>query len=124
MPKKKGGAAQSAKRTLRAKGPREQSMIQRHGVVVHYNPSRCIGFIQCRGEGTKLDKFFFHAARVVACECDPSQIKAGMFARFVPSSRPPKKEGDAPYATDVELYLSDPSVTSALQALVGQGGGK
>jgi hypothetical protein len=95
---------------------------QRTGLVVHFNSSRQLGFIQCKGEGMMVEKFFFHAARIIACECGLNEIKAGMFARFVPSGRLPKKEGDAPYATDVELYLSDPSTAGALDVLAGKDG--
>jgi hypothetical protein len=94
---------------------------KREGTVAFFNFERGIGFIQSRSEAdpTKFEKFFFHVARLASCESDLKDIRIGYYARFYPSTAPPKKPGDAPYAMDVELYLAAPQTVAGLDTLAG-----
>jgi hypothetical protein len=83
------------------------------GTVAFFSTKSLFGFL-VRREGTRVDKYFFHAARLISCECDPKDIKIGMFARFNPSPIPPRKAEDSPYAIDVELFINDPNGLSTL----------
>jgi hypothetical protein len=91
------------------------------GQVAYFNPDKMYGFIiyqEPRGENQVIPvvhKYFFHAARLVSCECDVLNIRSGMLAHFNISKVPPKL-GNLPYAIDVELYFPT-SQTEGLGAL-------
>ena len=88
---------------------------QRTGTILFYRPDRSYGFISSRPDpnGSTIDRFFFHVARITKCEVDPLQIKAGMFVRFTPSPEAPKHPQDAWYSLDVQIFKSEASAAAA-----------
>jgi cold shock CspA family protein len=115
-PGRKDGAANANPQS----GREGQNKMIRQGTVVHFAPARGFGFISSLDEETGAhEKFFFHVTRIVGGDVEVHEIKLGMIARFTPSDKPPKKEGGARYASDIEIYKLDPSTAAALQLLAG-----
>jgi len=95
----------------------------RNGIVIAFNPFKCVGFIQSRNpkDHACRDTFFFHTARVVFCKRNLSEIQPGMFAQFKASQSRPKQPDHHPYAIDVELFDAAPAapVSAGLSVLAG-----
>ena len=89
------------------------TMDTRTGSITYFNLERGgYGFISSQLDGSSIvDKFFFHFSHVIFSECQVSEIRVGMFARFTPSTAPPKKPGASPFAEDVMVFASKESMT-------------
>jgi hypothetical protein len=103
---------------LRGNGFKMNTYIS--GKVIFVNLEKEFFFIQGQVADGTYRKFFAHFTRITRSDVDPKDLKVGMFARFIPSSVPPKKAGDAPYVATVEIYHQDPNLAAASDILAGK----
>jgi cold shock CspA family protein len=89
------------------------------GVIVHFQPQQGFGFITHRDPQTnRVEKFFLHYSRIISSEVDQDEIRVGYFVRFIASDVPPKREGMARYALDVEIFIQRPGSDHAITPVV------
>ncbi|HXM97161.1 MAG TPA: hypothetical protein VN982_01665 [Candidatus Dormibacteraeota bacterium] len=89
------------------------------GLVGSYNPAKTCGVLFTRNNVTMaVEKYFFHIARLIISEVDITNIQVGMFVRFRASEVPPSP-GNFRHAIDVELFVQNPTLVGATNALAG-----
>lgn len=71
------------------------------GQIVWYSKTKGIGFIAHR-VGNNIERYFLSAIRIIYCE--PQEPRAGCNVKFEVDPRPPRKPGDAPMATNIEIF--------------------
>jgi hypothetical protein len=90
----------------------------REGVLTSFNPLKNCGTLTVR-MGTKVESFFFHAAKLTYCEVEINEIRIGLWARFRVSEVPPRP-GNFRHAIDVELYIQNPALVTVMEILSGK----
>ena len=81
------------------------------GSITHFDPKRGYGFLSSRQADGQVLTFFFHVARVVFSQVEPSEIRVGHFARFISGGRP--KSGGNTAAWEVEIFIEHPHTLEA-----------
>jgi hypothetical protein len=95
------------------------------GVISFYdpNPKNPFGFIAEKipsGAGFIINKYFFHASRIIQSEIDETDIQKGCPVTFELSDRPPKPGRDRA-AVKIHIFAKPVPVTAGIDdALAGK----
>ncbi len=71
------------------------------GQISWYSKTKGIGFIS-RRVGNNIERYFLSAIRIIYCE--PQEPRIGCGVQFDVDPRPPRKLGDSPVATNIEIF--------------------